>query len=411
MPTRRKKPSFLTRARRAIRREFRRIRDELRPRRKRRHGPPLRVRMRHRMQEIRKGITGFRLRRKPRPHLPPLSKRIGRVIRQQREKYAVVFSARYLVIALNSTVLFLLSFFLVHFLTHLATGLAAGFCEISTTLNYTMVDFHIRYWDWTPEMVIIVFTVPAVFAALLAVAASLPFLRRSGPRKPFLRRFRYLTKKQRIRHRRASRKAEIELQVQRLEQRAEETKSPSRRRRIPWSIRLFLLWTSLHSLTYLFSGMLYAFLFHRRFGYVIWYAFNNIIFDALFGFIAFTAMLAIGWFYAAQFFNAGRVWFNTLNDRNRMPFAVSLAFVPFAAGTVITVLLQLPKFDPSLILLNFSLIFFLIPIPSRSLRTPSKHFDNLPKPAAVWWGWILAAAVTVTAILVAVKYGVPIDFH
>ena len=411
MPTRRKKSPWPSRALRAIRREFRRIRDELRPHRKRRHGPPLRVRMRHRMQGFRQGITGFRLRRKPRPHLPPLSKRIGRAVARQREKYAVIFSARYLAIALNSTVLFLLSFFLVHFLTHLATGLAAGFCEISTTLNYTMVDFHIRYWDWTPEMVIIVFTVPAVFAALLAAAASFPFLRRSGPRKPLLHRLRYFTKKQRMRHRRSSRKAELELQVKRLEQRDEEARPHTRRRRIPWSVRLFLLWTSLHSLTYLFSGMLYAFLFHRRFGYVIWYAFNNIVFDVLFGFIAFTSMLAIGWFYAAQFFNAGKLWFNSLNDRNRMPFMVSLVFVPFAAGTVITVLLQLPKFDPSLILLNFSLFFFLLPIPSRSARTPSKHFDSQPKPAAVWWGWILAAAVTVTAILVAVKYGVPIDFH
>lgn len=331
-------------------------------------------------------------------------------VRSFYDKYRVIFSGRYLLITLNSTLLFLASFFLVHFLTHLVTGLSALYCEISTTLNYTMVDFHIRYWEWTPEMVIIVFTVPALFSIGIALLCSAAFMKRQSARE-FFKRIRYFTKKQRYRHKKEQRKREIERQVQRLSQAAPAEQDPQRRsgrRRLPWSLRLFLLWTMYHSLTYFFSGMLYAFLFHRRFGYVIWYAFNNFFFDVLFSVIALLSMLAIGYYYAVQIFHSGRMYLGTLNERNRMPFAVSQTLLPFIAGTIITVLLQLPKFDPSLVLLNFSFLFFLLPLSARSARQPSLHFAREDPPAKVFWGWLLFAALVVTGILIAVKIGIPL---
>ncbi len=340
--------------------------------------------------------------------MPPLSVRMKYALQQLRGKYAVVFTPKYLIIALNSTVLYLVSFFLVQFLTHLVTGITAYFSEISTTLNYTMVDFHIRYWDWTPEMVITVFSVPAIFAIMLTLLSALAFTRRHSS-KGFFSRFRYFTRKQRARHRRAERKKEIDLQVQRLHHAAPAAEKAKPKRRLSWQLRLFGLWTLLHSANYFFSGMLYAFLFHRRFGYVIWYAFDSFIFDVLFAVIAFLSMIAIGYFYAAQFFNSGRLYFNSLNDRNRMPFMVSQAFIPFVAGTLITIALQIPVFDPSLILLNFALFFLLLPIPTRAAGMGSLHFDNHEKHAKIWWPWIIWSTIIVLSILVAEKIGIRIS--
>jgi hypothetical protein len=319
----------------------------------------------------------------------------------------VVFSSKYLVIALNSTVFYLTSFFLIHFLTHLVTGITAWFCEISTTLNYTFVDFHIRYWNWTDEMVITVFSVPAIFAILIALLSSLPFVKHIKM-ADLLRRIRYITRKQRFRQRRKHRKTEIELQVQRLNKTAPQPEKPKQKKRLSWKIKLFLLWTLYHSTTYFFSGMLYSFLFHRRFGYVIWYAFNSYPFDLLFSAIAFISLLVIGYFFSAQFFYSGRMYFNDLSSRNRMPFVISQVFIPFILGTVITILLQIPVFDPALILLNFSIFFLLLPLPSRAARFEPIHFDSREKKAKIYWNWIVWSAIVVVSIVVAIKIGINI---
>lgn len=401
------KPPFFKRVKRAVKREFRRIRDEHRRTGRSRNKPPLAFRLRHWFKRTRE--SGFKIerRRPPKQHGPPLSKRIRYNLHKIREKYKIVLSSNYLIITLNSTVLYLFSFFLVHFFTHLVTSLTAYYCEISTTINYTMVDFHIRYWDWTPEMVITVFSVPSIFAIIVALLASLAFVRKI--RKPaFFTRIRYLTKKQRYKHKREKRKKEIDIQVQRLQNTAQPEVRHGIKKRFSWQARLFLLWTMYHCLNYFFSGILYSFLFHRRFGYVTWYAFDSFIFDALFSVAAFLLLLMIGYAFSAQFLYSGRMYLNELSDRNRMPFVLSQAIFPFIAGTVITILFQIPVFDPALILLNFSVFFLLLPLPSRAARFDNIHFDRHEKPVKIYWNWVAWSSIVVIAILVAVKVGIPI---
>jgi len=319
----------------------------------------------------------------------------------------VVFSSEYLIIALNSTVLYLLSFFLIHFLTHLVTGMAAWFCEISTTLHYTFIDFHIRYWNWTEEMVILVFSIPAIFTLLITLASSLAFAGRIKMPAIF-KRLPYLTKKQRYKQKQRQRQKDLDLQVQRLNNKTGPPEKQKLKHRIPWTVRLFLLWTIYHSTTYFFSGMLFSFLFHRRFGYVIWYAFNAYVFDVLFSIVAFLLMVIIGYAFAVQFFYSARMYLNDLNDRNRMPFVISQAIFPFIIGTILTIALQIPVFDPSLILLNFSMFFLLLPLPSRAAYFDSLHFDNREKPVKIYWKWLVWSAVILVSIIIALKTGIQI---
>jgi MFS family permease len=405
------KPPFFKRVKRAVKQEFRRIRDEHRSTGSKRRRPPWPVRLRHWYRKQKEKGFGLRRKRPSRSHGPPLSARLKYFYNLKREKYSVVFSRRYLVIALNSTVLFLVSFFLVHFLTHLVTGVAARFCGISTTLNYTFVDFHIRYWNWTDEMVITVFSIPAIFAAILAILASLPFVKhmRMSDVVRWVKGLRYITKKQRYKRKRIHRRGELELQVQRLNKTAPPVEKPKRKKRLSWRIKLFLLWTLYHSTGYFFSGMLYSFLFHRRFGYVIWYAFNAYPFDLLFSFAAFLSLVIIGYFFSAQFLYSGRMYFNNLTSSNRMPFAISQAIFPFIIGTMVTMILQIPVFDPSLILLNFSIFFLLLPLPSRAVRFESLHFDSREKKPVIYWRWLAWSAIIIVSIIIALKIGISIS--
>ncbi|MCX6269158.1 MAG: hypothetical protein NTW16_17690 [Bacteroidetes bacterium] len=401
------RPSFFKRVKRAIKLEFRRIKDEHRSTGRRHRRPSLSSRFRHWFKKLTaKGVRVER-RRPAKPHLPPLTRRIKSFYRRQWDKYRVVFSSNYLIIILNSTILYLVSFFLVHFLTHLVTGITAYFCDISTTLNYTFVDFHIRYWNWTEEMVIVVFSVPAIFALIIALLTAIPFTQRL--KKPrILHRLRYITKSQRRKHRQLRRKNQLDLQVQRLQKTTPPEEKRKVKKRISWSIRLFLLWTLYHSATYFFSGMLYAFLFHRRFGYVIWYAFNNYAFDLLFSAVAFLALVIIGYIFSVQFFNSGRMYLNSLNERNRMPFVVSQAIFPFIIGTIVTIAMQIPDFDLALVLLNFSLFFLLLPLPSRAAGYDTLHFDKREKVVKIYWHWLAWSVVIILSVYIALKTGIPI---
>ena len=82
--------------------------------------------------------------------------------------------------------------------------------------------------------------------------------------------------------------------------------------------------------------------------------------------------------------------------------------IPFAAGMVLTTAMQLPAFDPSLVLLNFSLFFLLLPIPTRSATYGSLHFGTETPRPRILRGWIAATLVIVLAILIAEKIGIPI---
>jgi hypothetical protein len=401
------RPPFFKRVKRAVTREFRRIKDEHRRTGRRHKKPSLSTRFRYWLKNFKEHGIKIERRRSSKPHLPPLSKRISHYFEKQWKKYKVVLSSKYLIITLNSTVLFLVSFFLVHFLTHLVTGITSWFCDISTTLNYTFVDFHIRYWNWTEEMVITVFSIPAIFTIIITLLASAAFAKQIKLSDIF-KRLRYLTKKQRYKNRRVQRQKQMDLQVQRLQKTTPPEEKRRYKKRISWPVRLFLLWTLYHSATYFFSGMLYSFLFHRRFGYVIWYAFNAYFFDLLFSVVAFLSLVIIGYVFSVQFFYSGRMYLNDLNDRNRMPFVLSQAIFPFFIGTILTILLQIPDFDPAFILLNFSLFFLLLPIPSRSARFDHLHFDRREKTVKIFWPWVAGSAIIVCSIYIALKIGIPI---
>jgi hypothetical protein len=305
-------------------------------------------------------------------------------------------------------VLFLLSYFITHLLSHLATGITAYLTDISTTLHYTIVDFHIRYWNWTEEMVITVFSIPAIFMLLVAIVASLPLERRKHTGKGLWHRLRMLFPNQRKKM--AERLREEEIRI--ITERRSETPVRKKRkagRRISGSLRLFLLWTVFHSLVYFFSGMFYGFLFHRRFSYVIWYAFNNYLFDALFALLSAIIMIIAGVVFARQFFMSGRMYFNELTGSNRVQFIISQAIIPFLAGNIITTLLQIPKFDPALILLNLSMFMLLLPLPRMAVRSENIFFDTHEKRVTIRWKWIGWSAVIILAILIAIKTGIRIS--
>ena len=102
------------------------------------------------------------------------------------------------------------------------------------------------------------------------------------------------------------------------------------------------------------------------------------------------------------------MYLNDLTDKNRMPFGLIHAIFPLIIGTVLTIVLQIPVFDPSLILLNFSIFFLLLPLPSRAARYDNLHFDSRKKTVKIYWNWLAWSSVIIISIMIALKIGIPI---
>jgi hypothetical protein len=103
---------------------------------------------------------------------------------------------------------------------------------------------------------------------------------------------------------------------------------------------------------------------------------------------------------------SGKMYFNQLVDRNRMPFIMAQAILPFYIGIVITTLMMIPDISYTLIIMNFSMIFLLFPLQVRGSHYPEIQFDNEPKEISVKWDWVFLAVVIMVALYLPLKIGI-----
>jgi hypothetical protein len=293
-------------------------------------------------------------------------------------------------------------------------------CDISTMIKYSIIDYRIHGYDWTLPQVIIVFSSPTLLSLILIFFLSRLFERK----KIRIRLFhwvRRLSKRQRIKMREEARirkreKGEfLQQKIQRIKQGlpsdplSDLNQVPAGKkglRKFSWPMKLFLLWMMYHSITYFFSGMLFSAVFYRRFGYVIWYIFNSNGFNLFFSGIAFIFMIILGFVFAAQFLYSAKIYFNDLTDRFRIPFVISQALLPFAIGSLLSFIAQMPRLSLTMTIMNFSILLLLIPLPIRGTYFPELHFDNKEKKVRIFWKWFFASIGIIVLILFALKVGI-----
>jgi len=303
------------------------------------------------------------------------------------------------------------------------TGVSAMTCDISTLISYHIIDYRIHSFDWSLMQVIIVFSSPTLLALILVFVLSRMFERKKTKIRPF-RWVRRLSKKQRMKDRELARirkkeKGELrQIKIQQMRQAqlqniveppGNEYTGKSWFRKLDWVFKLFLLWTMYHCINYFFSGMLFSYFFYRRFGYVIWYIFNSSGFNIFFSMISFIFMVVLGFVFAPQFLYSGKLYFNNLNDRNRIPFVISQVVIPSLLGVVFSFIAQIPRLSLTMTMMNVSILILLIAVPIRGTYFAEIHFDNKDKKASVIWKWLGVAVVSISAILIALKIGIHIS--
>jgi hypothetical protein len=241
---------------------------------------------------------------------------------QSDEKYT---EHTFYVIALNSSLLFLLSYLLTYTINLVTTGIVAISFNIPVVVYFNTVDFLIRGNDWTSDAVIAVFSSGPLVALLISITLIILYLSVS---------------------------AETGM------------------------LRLLVVWMLFHELTRFFGEMLTGAIMEHGFGYVIQYLFIMDTGKLIITIFASIAMFSFGLIFARLFLFTANIYFNDLRSGFRDRFIVSQFFIPFFIGNILIFIIKLPEISLFDMATNASMALLLIPLYVRGLSVENLYFDE-----------------------------------
>jgi hypothetical protein len=269
-----------------------------------------------------------------------------------KDQYSVIFSPDYLIITINSTTQFFLTYFIITFFSQFTTALTAYFFKIHTIIQFNTIDFLINAYDWKTMAIFAVFSSASLLILLISIRSF----------KLTLKNWHY-----------------------------------SRTQ------RMFFLWLFYQCLTYLIGGLLVGSIFNRRLGIPVGWALHNRVYQLVMVVPAMALMLYIGNMYANLFFSTSKIYFNSLDDWKRKPFLVSQVIFPYLIGNILVALVELPRIALVNKLVNISMIFLIIPIWIRASSFPALHFDDTHRRIRIWWDWVFWTVIITLVIGIILK--------
>ncbi|MDP4280628.1 MAG: hypothetical protein Q8867_00620 [Bacteroidota bacterium] len=254
-----------------------------------------------------------------------------------------------LLILLNSTTLFLLSYFFVFTIRLFTKAIAAKTLDISTIIYYKDVDFLIRSSQWTVDAVKVVYSSAPFIFLIISIISLIIY-------KTFLEE--------------------------------------------KWMSRLFVFWIFAHSFIQVFGDVMIGSMVNQGFGYVLMYLFLDDTEKLFVSLGSFVFILVTGFVMGKNMLYTGNIYYNFLLRKNRGYFVASQYFLPFILGSCIIFLLKEPKILPFEIAVDSSLLLFLIPAFLRMPFVNDLYFDENPRK-------IKAAVIPlITAALIAILFRV-----
>jgi len=218
---------------------------------------------------------------------------------------------RNLTIAINSLMVFMLTYVLVYLFYWLTSMLVASFYGLDSTLYFYDLKFNNHSPLWDRFNILLVTGIPPFFCLFLGL---------------FL--YKVLFKNSRF----------VGLQ------------------------KLFILWSSFHLFNHFFGALPSGIVTAEGFGYVAAWMYMNTAFKFLFSLVSLFALGVIG-FYSAKHILETSDSLHRIKASNRLPFMLYQTAIPWLVGTIIMLLVRIPhNFDyPYETLMFFSMVFLVIP--------------------------------------------------
>jgi hypothetical protein len=245
---------------------------------------------------------------------------------------------KFMVIVVNSTTLFLLSYFALYFIVQAVTIVTAMMFNYPTILYYNKIYFNVGVEDWYHDSVKTIFS----SGPLLAFLASLVFIILFSNKKEWTGIF-----------------------------------------------KLFFLWGFLHGISMLFGAMLVGTLFSSGIGHVIEWMYVMDTGKVLYSIISIFMLVVAGFISIKPFLLSGNTYYQYLTRKNRKGFMWAQVIVPFLFGNLILVLLRLPSFMFYETFVTLTIAVSLIPVVSVYPAYRDLFFDEEKRNILIDWKYIL----------------------
>lgn len=264
-----------------------------------------------------------------------------------------LFTRQYLIIALNSLLFFLLSYFIVAFIEKLGMAFTAMHFDYQSVLYYYKVEYLVDSDDWYAD------SVKAIFASgpiLSVIVATLVLILYS--------------------------KVYLEDGV----------------------MKLLLLWGMIHGFNTILGGSLIGAITGKEFGYTIMYLYYSDTGKLVIALMVLLVMVVLGTFSVKFWIFSANSYFNFSKPAKRQLFIVSQVFIPFLIGNLLIFLINQPKITTYHILVNLSLFFTLLPLLLLSRSHQEYYFDEKKKQIK------LSVPILITTIILIAIYRVGLEY-
>ena len=241
---------------------------------------------------------------------------------------------RFLLIAFNSTVLFLLSYFSLFLVSQVSTVIAARFFDYPTIVYYYEIYFNIGQESWFHDSVKTIFS--------------------SGPVVNFVIGITFLILYSNIKE-------------------------------LPGAFKLYFLWGFLHAVNMLFGALLVGTLFDTGVGHVISWMYIMDTGKVLYSIISIFLLVIAGLITTKQFLISGNTYYNEINTNNRTSFMLSQVLMPFLAGNALLFLLRQPRFVFYDTFIGLALIMCILPIMATYSSYNELYFEEEEKKPGIAW--------------------------
>ena len=258
-------------------------------------------------------------------------------------------------VVLNSTVLFLLSYFALFFTSQAVTVIAARFYDYPATVYYYTTYFNISQEAWYHDSVKTIFSAGPVICFVIGITFLITY---------------------------------------------------SKMKETTGSFKLFFLWGFLHSVNMLFGALLVGTLFEAGVGHVISWMYIMDTGRVLFSIISIFLLVITGLIVTKPFLISGNTYFNEINRHNRTSFMIAQVLIPFLISNLFLLLLRQPRFVFYDTFIGLTQVIIIIPILITFTSYNDLYFEEDEKNPRIAWISMGVLALALFIFRVVLEFGV-----
>jgi hypothetical protein len=259
------------------------------------------------------------------------------------------------IIWINSTVLFLLSYMILYTILGFATLLSASAFDFTSELFYYQAVFYVRSYDWSSDSVKGIYSTAPLIALFIGILLFVLYTKVK-----------------------------------------EET----------GLLKLLVLWMIAHCMVFFFGDMMVGALFSKGFGYVIMYLYFMDTGKMIITLFALGSMFTLGILMGRYFLYSANSYLCMLPAKKARTLVVFQFLLPFLTGYTILALIKIPEVTLFDLMLNASLIIFILAILIRAGMVQDLYFEEEEKKISIRKYTLIGVVVLLALFRIVLGYGI-----